>query len=130
LKTVKAPTNIDEYIASYPADIQKKLGQLRMIIKRAAPDAEEKISYRMPAFTQKGILCYFAAHTNHIGFYPGASGVEAFRKELSGYDSSKGTIRFSRDQLLPKDLITKIVKFKVIENLLKAEAKANKRRIR
>jgi uncharacterized protein YdhG (YjbR/CyaY superfamily) len=110
-------TTIDEYIATCPREIQPKLQELRKIIKAAAPDAEEKISYQLPAFFQNGPLVYFGASKNHIGFYPTGIGVEAFKKELTGYVTTKGSIHLSMDKPLPKELIQKIVKFKVIENL-------------
>jgi len=122
MNTPKAK-DIDEYIAAFPPEVQAKLEELRSTIKKAAPQAQEAISYQMPAFSLEGILVYFAAYKNHIGFYPTGSGVENFRKELSAYETSKGTVRLPLDQLIPKDLITKIVKFRVKENLEKAELK-------
>ena len=110
---------IDEYIASFPTNIQAKLCELRKAIWEAAPQVEETISYQMPAFKQNGILVYFAAFKNHIGFFPTASGVFAFKEKLAGYETSKGTIRFPMDQPLPLDLVKEIVQFKVKENLAK-----------
>ena len=121
-------TSIDEYIATCPKDIQKTLKELRATIKAAAPEAEEKISYQMPTFAQKGNLVHFAAFKNHIGFYPTSSGTAAFKRELSKYDSDKGTVRFPLDKPLPLKLISKIVKYRVAENLKKAELKARKRK--
>jgi uncharacterized protein YdhG (YjbR/CyaY superfamily) len=124
MKTVQpTPKTIDEYIADFPSDIQEILQKIRTTIKKAAPEAEEKISYQMPTFTLKGNLVHFAAFKNHIGFYPTPSGTEEFRKELSGYKGGKGSIRFPLDQPIPFDLISKIVKFRVKENLERAEAK-------
>jgi len=120
--------SIDEYIALFPAEIQIKLQELRATIKTAAPEAVEKISYQMPAFAQNGILVYFAAYKNHIGFYPTGSGIEAFKNELSIYETSKGTVRFPIDKPLPLELINKIVKFRVSENLKRAELKYSKRK--
>ena len=120
--------SIDEYIASFPADTRKILEELRATIKAAAPGAEEKISYQMPAFALKGNLVYFAAFKDHIGFYPTASGVEAFKKELSTYEGSKGTVRFPIDKPLPLKLIRKIVKYRVVENLKKAKVKSSKKK--
>jgi uncharacterized protein YdhG (YjbR/CyaY superfamily) len=117
---------IDEYIALFPEDIQKILKELRAVIKAAAPDAEEKISYQMPTFAQKGNVVHFAALKNHIGFYPTPSGIQAYHDELSIYEGSKGAIRFPIDKPLPLELISKIVKFRVAENLKKAEMKARK----
>jgi uncharacterized protein YdhG (YjbR/CyaY superfamily) len=97
-------------------------------IKKAAPDAEEKISYRMPAFTLKGMLVYFGAHTNHIGFYPFTSAMKAFSNELSAFRTSKGGVQFPYKDPLPLNLIHKIIEFRVKENLLKAEAKLLKKK--
>jgi len=120
--------SIDEYISSFPVEIQKILEELRATIKAAAPDAEEKISYQMPAFALKGVIVYFAAWKNHIGFYPTSSGTQAFKRELSIYESAKGSIKFPIDRPLPLDLISKIVQFRVAENLRKAELKSSKRK--
>lgn len=110
------PTTIDEYIAQFPEEIQQRLSSIRAAIKEAAPEATERISYRMPAFYQKGNLVYFAAFKNHIGFFPTASGIEAFKEDISAYKTSKGTVQFPYNQPIPYDLIQKIVKFKVAEN--------------
>ena len=120
--------SIDEYIATFPAKIQKILGELRATIKAAAPDAEEKISYQMPTFALKGNLVHFAAYKNHIGFYPTPSGIEAFKQELSIYEGAKGSVKFPIDEPLPLELISKIVTFRVAENLEKAESKAGKKK--
>jgi uncharacterized protein YdhG (YjbR/CyaY superfamily) len=117
---------IDDYLAVCPADIRKILIGLRETIKKAAPKAEEKISYQMPAFFQKGDLVYFAALKNHIGFYPTPSGIEAFKEELSDYVTSKGAVRFPYEKPLPLKLISEIVKFRVIENLEKEDMKKKK----
>jgi len=109
--------NIDEYISTFPKDIQDILEKLREFIREAAPEAQEAISYSMPAFKQNGILVYFAAFKDHIGFFPTASGVAAFKTELTAYDTSKGTIRFPLDKPIPFKLVAKIVKFRVQENL-------------
>jgi uncharacterized protein YdhG (YjbR/CyaY superfamily) len=119
--------SIDEYIALFPEEIQLKLQEIRAAIHAAAPEAEERISYRMPAFAQKGILVYFAAWKDHIGFYPTSSGTQAFRQELSAYEYSKGTIKFPLEKPLPLDLISRIVKFRVAENLKKAKEKSSQK---
>ena len=119
-------TSIDEYIAAFPAATQKILQELRAAIHAAAPAAEEKISYQMPAFALKGNLVYFAAYKKHIGFYPTASGTEHFKSELAAYPVSKGTVRFPIDAPLPLELIGRIVAFRVQENLARAEAKEKK----
>jgi uncharacterized protein YdhG (YjbR/CyaY superfamily) len=109
--------NIDEYIASFPPETSEILEKIRMTIKEAAPEAMEVISYQMPAYKLKGILVYFAAFKNHISFFPTASAVEVFKEELTEYKCSKGTIQFAKGQTIPYDLISKIVKFRVAENL-------------
>src|SRR4051812_44541721 len=103
---------VDEYIATFPAGTKSMLKEMRKTIKEAAPDAEEKISYNMPAFKLHGMLVYYAGYKAHIGFYPVSSAIAAFKKELSGYEQSKGTIRFPLDGPLPLRLISKIVKFR------------------
>ncbi|WP_409417254.1 iron chaperone [Flavobacterium sp. PS2] len=113
------PKTIDEYIAGFPAAIQAVLEQVRQTIRKAAPNAEEKISYAIPTFTLNGNLVHFAAFKNHIGFYALPSGNEAFQEELSVYKSGKGSIQFPLDKPMPLDLITKIVNFRVKENLEK-----------
>jgi len=115
--------NIDEYIKLWPKDVQVLLMQLRKTIKAAAPMAEETISYQMPAFQYHGKLVFFAAYEKHIGFYPTASPVEAFAKEISKYKNSKGTVQFPLDKPLPLALITKMVKYKLKENIAKAALK-------
>jgi len=119
---------IDEYIATFPEEVQKILEELRETIKAAAPDAEEKISYQMPTFALKGNLVHFAAWKNHIGFYPASSGTQAFKHELSIYEGAKGSVKFPIDKPLPLELISKIVKFRVTENLKNAEIKSSKRK--
>ena len=116
--------SIDEYIATFPQDIQNILQELRATIKAAAPDSEEKISYQMPTFFMNGNLVHFAAFKKHIGFYPTPSGIEAFQKELSAYEGAKGSVQFPLDKPMPLKLITRIVKFRVAENLKKAKIKS------
>ena len=110
------PKTVDDYIAGYPENVQRLLQRMRLTIRKAAPKAEERISYSMPAFDQEGILVWFAAFKEHIGFYPKTSAIMAFEKALSKYEVAKGTIRFPLDKPLPLDLVTRIVKFRVIEN--------------
>ena len=121
-------TTIDEYIAMFPEDLQKILQELRLTIKAAAPGASEKISYQLPTFYLQGNLIHFAAFKDHIGFFPTPSGIEAFKDELSAYETSKGTIRFPLGEPLPLELITHIVKFRVGENLKRSEEKSSKRK--
>jgi len=122
-----APKSIDEYIAGFPHDVQEILEEMRMTIRRAAPDAEERISYQIPTFALKGNLVHFAAFKKHIGFYPSSSGIEKFKDELSAYAGSKGTVRFPFGEPIPFDLIGRIVEFRVGENLDRAEAKQKKK---
>ncbi len=110
---------VDEYIAQYPPDVRKILTRMRSVIKKAAPGAEEKISYKMPGYFLNGQLVWFGAHSTHIGLYPTAEGMEAFKKELVGYKQSKGAVQFPLDQPIPYDLVTKIVKHRVAHNLKK-----------
>ena len=122
MNNVKAAT-IDEYIASFPKEVQKKLKEIRSAIKASAPDAEETISYAIPTFTLNGNLVHFAAFKNHIGFYPAPKGIEAFKKELSKYEGGKGTVQFPLDTPLPIALIKKIVKYRVKQNRESAKKK-------
>lgn len=124
MKTGKgAPASVDAYIAEFPPDVRQVLEKIRSTIRKAAPGAEEKIGYMMPAFAQNGPLVYFAAFKNHIGFFPTSTGVEAFKKELAAYETSKGTVRFPLGRPVPYGLIARIVKFRVKENRARAEVK-------
>ncbi|WP_316839099.1 iron chaperone [Pedobacter gandavensis] len=117
------PKTITEYISNFPEEVQVILEELRASIKKAAPEAEETINYAIPTFTLNGNLVHFAAYKNHIGFYPAPSGIEAFQKELSGYEMAKGSVRFPIDQPIPLALINKIVAFRRKENLEKKKRK-------
>ena len=117
---------VNEYHSSFPPATRKKLKELNEAIKKAAPGAEETISYNMPTFKLHGPLVYYAGYKNHIGFYPTSLGIAAFTKELSGYKSSKGAVQFPLESSLPIQLITRIVKFRVKQNLEKAEMKKKK----
>lgn len=119
---------IDAYIAQFTPDIQVILQKIRLIIREAAPEAKEKISYQMPTFELHGNLVHFAAFKNHIGFYPTPSGVEAFEAELAPYVTAKGSIQFPLNQPMPYDLIEKIVHFRINENKQEAEAKKAKKK--
>lgn len=114
---------IDKYIATFPKDVQVLLNKIRETIQKAAPKAEQKISYAMPTFYLEGNLVHFAGYKNHIGFYPAPSGLKAFEAEISKYKNSKGAVQFPIDKALPLSLITKIVKFRVKENLEKINSK-------
>jgi len=122
----ESPKDIDEYIAGFPSKVKEILEQIRITIRRAAPDAEEKIKYRMPTFVLNENLVHFAAYKNHVGFYPTPSGIEKFKDELSSYKNSKGSVQFPIDKPMPLKLIRKIVEFRVKEIQAKALAKKNK----
>ncbi|MBE0409468.1 MAG: DUF1801 domain-containing protein [Anaerolineales bacterium] len=115
----KEPTTIDEYIAGFPQDIQAILQEIRNTIRKAAPQAQETIKYRMPTFTLGGNLVHFAAFKNHIGFYPTPSGIDHLKEELSAYKSGKGSVRFPLDEPIPFDLIRRMVELRIKENLEK-----------
>ncbi|MFM9945319.1 MAG: iron chaperone [Bacteroidia bacterium] len=120
------PKDIDSFIATFPKETQKLLQQVRETIQKAAPDAIEKINYGIPTFDLKGNLVHFSGYKNHIGFYPGGGGIKAFEKEISNYKNAKGSVQFPIDQPMPLELISKITKFRVVQNLEKAEAKKKK----
>ena len=124
----RSPMNIDSYIATLSSDVQKILEKIRQTIRAAAPDAEEVISYQMPAFKQHGILVYFAAWQKHIGLYPPISGDKAIEKAIARYAGPKGNLQFSLDEPIPYDLIRRIVKLRVKQDNEKAEAKRAKRK--
>jgi uncharacterized protein YdhG (YjbR/CyaY superfamily) len=120
--------SIDEYIGLFPFEVQDILTTLRKVIKESAPEATEKISYQMPTFTMHGNLVHFAAYKKHIGFYPAASGVAAFKDKLVEYKTTKGAIQFPIDKPLPYELIKEIVQFRVDENRKRAEDKLKKKK--
>jgi uncharacterized protein YdhG (YjbR/CyaY superfamily) len=126
MQTIQAET-IDQYIAAFPAPVQKLLKEMRATIKRAAPKAEEAIKYGIPTFVQNGNLVHFAAYKNHIGFYPAPKGIEAFKKELVKYEKGKGTLQFPIGEPIPFTLVGKIVEFRVLDNLERAKAKSKKK---
>lgn len=113
---------IDEYIATFPTEVQNVLQEMRQTIRDSAPEAEETISYNMPAFKQNGILVWFAAFKNHIGFYPKVSALEVFKEKLTSFEVSKGTVRFPLNEPIPYDLVMEIVRFRVKENLARSTA--------
>lgn len=114
---------IDEYIKTFPKNIQKILETVRQIVKKNAPDADETISYQIPTFKLNGNLVHFAAFKNHIGFYPGSKAIKIFQKDLIKYKSSKGVVQFPLDEAMPLSLIQKIVKHRVKENSIKIKKK-------
>ena len=117
----KAPESIDEYIGTFPKDIRSKLESIRKAVKEEAPDAKEVISYGMPAFKLNRVLVYFAAQRKHIGFYPTASGISAFEEELSQFKHSKGAVQFPIDEPVPLELVRKVVRFRVKEDMAKTK---------
>jgi len=119
---------VEEYLSAFPLQTKNILNELRNAIKKAAPKAEELISYNMPAFKFHGMLVYYAAYKDHIGFYPAASGIENFKKEIAAFKNSKGAIQFPIDEPLPLQLVTKIVKFRIKDNLEKEERKVKKKK--
>lgn len=127
-KESRPAETIDEYIAGFPADVQRSLRDIRKVIRAAAPEAEEAIKYRMPTFVLHGNLVHFAAYQNHIGFYPAPSGIAAFQKELSAYPNAKGSVQFPLGKPVPLGLVRKIVEFRVKESRAKHAAKATARK--
>ncbi len=117
------PASIDEYIAGFPPDIQAILEKIRATIRQAAPEAQEAIKYRMPTFVLQGNLVHFAAFKEHIGLYPAPTGIIKFKDELSVYASAKGSVRLPLDEPIPYDLISRIVEYRVKENLARSQAK-------
>lgn len=117
------PATVEAYIATFPEESQAVLNQMRALIKQHAPQAEEKISYGMPAYYLNGQLVFFAGYKNHIGFYATPTGHEAFKEELSKYKQGKGSVQLPLGEPLPIDLIARIVQHRVQENLTKAKKK-------
>jgi uncharacterized protein YdhG (YjbR/CyaY superfamily) len=128
MEITPTPETIHEYITGYPQPVKERLQKIHYLVKKAAPEAEEKISYGMPAFTLHGMLLYFAAHTKHIGLYPFTTAIQAFREELLPYKTAKGSIQFQHDKPLPLKLISQIIEFRVAENRMKAELKVQKKK--
>lgn len=123
----KPPATIDEYIAGFPEDVQTVLEKIRATIRKAAPSAQEKISYQIPTFTLHGNLIHFAAFKKHVGLYPAPRGAEEFKQELTAYAGGKGTVQFPLDKRLPLGLISRIVKYRVKQNLARAATKHQKK---
>ena len=121
MKINEGSRSVEEYISAFPQDVQMKLNALRKLIRKWAPDATEKISYQMPTFYLHGNLVHFAAHPKHIGFYPTPSGIANFKEELFSYKHAKGSVQFPLDEPLPMELIARIVRFRVEENLSEAK---------
>ena len=123
-------SNIDEYIAIFPPSTQNLLTQIRQLISKAAPNATESIKYAMPTFEYFGNLVHFAAYNNHVGFYPSPSALKAFKNEIDAYVNSKGAVQFPLNKPLPLSLISKIVKYRVIENENKVQQKSIKKTVK
>jgi len=119
--------SIDEYVATFPKNVQDILEELRKVIRESAPEAEETISYGIPTFKLNGNLVHFAAYNKHIGLYPGTSAIIAFKKELSSYKQAKGSVRFPIDESIPFDLVKRIVKFRTKENQARIIKKSEKK---
>jgi uncharacterized protein YdhG (YjbR/CyaY superfamily) len=115
----KTPRGIDDYVSGFAPDVQRVLQRIRATVRKAAPAAEETISYQIPAFTQNGVLVYFAAFKTHIGFYPPVRGDAAIQKAAAPYAGEKGNLRFPLDEPIPYALITRIVKLRLRQNLAK-----------
>jgi uncharacterized protein YdhG (YjbR/CyaY superfamily) len=127
MKAAPAAANIDDYIDRFAPRVQVILERIRDRVRKNAPDAEETISYGMPAFRQNGIIVYFAAFKKHIGLFPPVSGDPAIEKAIAVYAGPKGNLQFPLDQAIPYELIGRIVKLRVKQSLAKAGAKGNKR---
>ncbi len=124
----EAPKTIDEYISAFPPEVQDKLEKIRAVIRANAPAAQEKISYQMPTFYLNGNLVHFAAFKNHIGFYPAPTGIEEFAPELSKYKGAKGSVKFPLSEDPPYDLIARMVRFRVKENMSKPTGQGYKKK--
>jgi len=119
----EAPQSVDEYIADFPIEVQEILKAIRKVIQQAAPESTESISYGIPTFSQNGVLVHFGGYKQHIGFYPAPRAIEVFKEELSGYEGGKGTIKFPLNKPIPMELITRIVQYRLAENLNKSKNK-------
>ncbi len=115
--TQRNPATIDEYVAGFPADVQKILKKFRSVIRKAAPDAKEAITYRIPTFVQNGHLVFFAGFTKHVSLYPRTKGMEKYKKQIAPYASGRGTLKFPLGEPIPFDLIAELVKVRLAENL-------------
>lgn len=127
MSKTKKSTEVDRYIAGFPPKTQEYLEQVRETVMETAPDAEEVISYQMPAYQYNGMLVYFAGYKNHIGFYPTASGIKQFQKDIAKYKNSKGAVQFPLDEPLPVKLIARMTAFRLKENQANAKAKKIKK---
>ncbi len=128
MRSSETAATIDDYIAAHPPKIRARLSAMRKTIRKHAPEAEEKISYRIPTFYLGGNLVHFAAFDRHVGFYPGAAGIAAFQDALAPYKSAKGSVQFPHDEPLPLELVAEIVRFRVAQQASKAAARGKKAR--
>jgi len=126
-KTDANAATIDDYIAGHPPKIRARLSAMRKTIRKHAPGAEEKISYRIPTFYLDGNLVHFAAFDRHVGFYPGAGAIATFKDALAPYKSAKGSVQFPHDEPLPLDLVAEIVRFRVAQQASKSAAPGRRR---
>ena len=126
--SISKPSNVDQYIATFAPQIQAVLQQVRQVVRDAAPDAKEVISYQMPALKQNGILVYFAAFKKHIGCYPPIKGDARLEKAAAPYAGEKGNLRFPLDKPMPFELMSRLTKLRVKQDLAKAAAGGKKRR--
>ncbi len=124
------PASVDEYISAFPPDVQAILQRIRKVVRKAAPGAQETLSYRMPAFKLNGMLLYFAAFKKHIGLYPPIRGDGRLEKAIARYAGEKGNLRFPLDEPIPYDLIERIAKLRVKQNLAAPKGKTATRSIR
>lgn len=124
--TPMTPGTVDEYIESFPADVQEKLQRIRQIIREAVPEAQETIKYKMPTYTLSGNLIYFAAFKKHISIFPAPDGDDEFNAELAAYKAEKSTIQFPIDKPIPYDLITRIVRYRLQDHLARRAAKGKR----
>ncbi len=128
MKNHRLPSrNIDDYIASFAPEIQSILERIRLTIREAAPEAQEKISYQMPTFALRGNLVHFAAFKKHVGLYPPVLGDKKLKAEIAPYRGEKGNLKFPLDEAIPYALISRIVKFRVKEQVERAESKRGKK---
>ncbi len=121
------PETVDQYISGFPKEIQSRLKEMRSLIKKVAPKADERISYSMPSYTYKGLLVYFAGYKNHTGFYPMPDVITEFKKEISQYKNAKGSVQFPHNEKLPVRLITKMIKFRMKLNEISFKEKKAKK---
>jgi uncharacterized protein YdhG (YjbR/CyaY superfamily) len=120
---MRTPKDVEEYFSWFPQETQEKMSQVKSAILKVMPQAEEGISYAMPTYKYKGLLAHYAAYEKHIGFYPGSLAIEVFAADIKGYKSAKGSIQFPLNKPMPLDLVTRIVEFRLKENLNNTKAK-------